>query len=475
MPSWFILVPFACVLVLNLAPKAWMSRFAFWLAAALTLAQLILAAGNRAIFQGAYADPLAKFFNFTLAIDGLSRLMLLSIAIVAFAALLTGRYSITTAAKRFNFTNLVLIALIGMNAVVMATDIFSLYVFLETSAISLFILIAASKDKLALEGAFKYLILSAIATVLILFSIALFVLFSGGTSFGLIHAALAEQGSAYLARLAVVLFLCGIFIKSGLVPFHGWLPDAYSSAATPVSVLLAGIVTKVTGVYVLMRLVTQVFVLDARAQNLLMFVGALSIIIGAYGALGQREFKRMLAYSSISQVGYIVLALGCGTPLAFAGAAFHLFNHAIFKSLLFVNACCLEKETGTLDIEKMSGLSQRMPVTAASSLVASLSTAGLPPLAGFWSKFIIILALMQAGKTTYAVVALLASVLTLGYFLILQRKVFFSKLGDGVSGVKEAGAGLVMLELFLTLITIGAGIAFPFVYSNLILPILSHQ
>jgi len=470
-PSWFILVPFACILILNLAPKTWMSRFAFWLAAALACAQLILAAGNQAILQGV-VDPLAKFFNFSLAIDGLSRLMLISIAIVVFAALLAGRYTIATAAKRFNFTNLVLIALIGMNAVVMSTDIFSLYVFVETSAISLFILIAANKDKSALEGAFKYFILSAIATVFILFSIALFVLLSGGTSFSLIRAALAGQGGAFLARLAMLLFLCGIFIKSGLVPFHGWLPDAYSSAATPVSILLAGIVTKVTGAYVLMRLVTQVFVLDARTQNLLMFVGALSIIVGAYGALGQREFKRMLAYSSISQVGYIVLALGCGTPLAFAGAAFHLFNHAIFKSLLFVNACCIEKETGTLDIEKMSGLSQRMPVTAASSLVASLSTAGLPPLAGFWSKFIIILALMQAGKNTYAITALLASALTLGYFLILQRKVFFSKPGEGVSGVKEAGTGLVLLELSLTLVTIGVGIAFPWVYNYLILPIL---
>lgn len=465
-----ILVPFAAVLLLNLPPKALMEKAAFWVVTLLALAQAALVLWHPAEFWSS-VDPLGRMFNFQLRADGLSQLMLLSIALVVNSALLASRYSIEDKVRRFNFTNLVLIAMTAMNVLVMATDIFSLYAFLEISAISLFILIAAKKDKFALEGAFKYLILSAIATVLILFSIALFVLLSGSTGFSAVQAALANPGNAFFVKLAMLLFLCGIFIKSGLVPFHGWLPDAYTAASTPVSILLAGIVTKATGVYVLLRMVTAVFIPDSRIAGLLMFVGAVSIIIGAFGAIGQRDFKRMLAYSSISQVGYIILAVGCGSPLALAGAAFHLFNHAIFKSLLFVNACCLEKEVQTLDMDKMGGLSERMPVTAATSTIAALSTAGLPPLAGFWSKFMIILALMKAGRLSYAFIAVLASVATLGYMLVLQRKVFFGKLNPGLENVKEAGVGMVFLQIILAAITIAVGVGFTYAYNQLIVPL----
>ncbi|MDP2906106.1 MAG: proton-conducting transporter membrane subunit [Candidatus Omnitrophota bacterium] len=471
MVSLFILAPFAAALILNLLPKALTHRLAFWVAAGLALAQAALVAFHPLLFWSAYPDPLGPFFNLQFSLDGLSLVTLLSIAIVVLATLVAGRYTITEESKRFNFTNLVLITLMGMNAVAMTTDLFSLYVFLEVCAIALFILIALKKDKLALEGAFKYLILSAIATVLMLFSIALFLLLSGGVSFSVIYGALSGSGGGFLAKLAMGLFLCGLFIKAGLAPFHAWLPDAHSSAPSAASVLLSGMVTKIPGAYILMRLVTSVFPLNPQMQNLLMFVGVFSIIIGAQGAFYQHNFKRMLAYSSVSQVGYIVLALGCGTPLAFAGAAFHLFNDAISKTLLFVNACCLEKETGTVDMDKMGGLGQRMPITNFSCLVGAFSAAGLPPLAGFWSKFIIILALMQAGKPVYATVAILASILTLGYALVMQRKIFFGGLADGLQQAKEAGIGLVLLESALALVVIAVGIGFAFMYNNFMLPV----
>jgi multicomponent Na+:H+ antiporter subunit D len=146
------------------------------------------------------------------------------------------------------------------------------------------------------------------------------------------------------------------------------------------------------------------------------------------------------------------------------GAAFHIFNHATFKSLLFVNAAAVEKQTGSLDIDKMGGLSAKMPVTGATSVIAILSTAGIPPLSGFWSKFIIILALWNSGKFAYASVALLASILTLAYFLTLQRKVFFGKIAHGLENIKEAGWDLILPQVILAVLIIGVGLVFPLVF-----------
>ncbi|MGA2775251.1 MAG: proton-conducting transporter membrane subunit [Candidatus Omnitrophota bacterium] len=451
MTSLLVLVPFFSLIVLNFPFKGLMRTFAFFWAALLSLAQIALTVFHPAWFWEGRAD-------------NLSSVMFLSIGIVVFISLFVARALITDEAQRANFVNLLFVALIGMNATVMVTDIFSLYVFIEITAVSSFVMIALQKDRLALEGAFKYFIMSAVATAMILSAIALMFFVSGSTSFSAVSAGLINSAGSGLTRTAIALFICGLLIKSGIVPFHGWLPDAYSAAPTPVSVLLAGIITKASGVYVLMRLVISVFGIIPSLQNLLMFSGALSIIVGALAALTQSDFKRMLAYSSISQIGYIILALGCGTPLALFGAAFHIFNHATFKSLLFVNAAAVEKQLGTLDMDKMGGLSAKMPVTGTTSVIAALSTAGIPPLSGFWSKLIIILALWNAGNFIYATVALLASILTLAYFLTLQRKVFFGKLAKGLENVEEADLNLVIPQLILAVLIIGVGLIFPFIF-----------
>jgi multicomponent Na+:H+ antiporter subunit D len=286
-------------------------------------------------------------------------------------------------------------------------------------------------------------------------------------------AAALKSGSNYLTILAVAIFIGGLSIKGGLVPFHGWLPDAYSSAPAGASVLLAGIVTKTTGIYTIIRLVTTVFGFTPQIKAVLLFVGALSIVVGALAALGQKDFKRMLAYSSISQMGYIILSLGTGTPLGLAGAVFHMFNHAIFKTQLFVNAAAVEEQTGTRDMDVMGGLSARMPVTGTTSVVAFLSTAGIPPLSGFWSKLIIIVAVWVSGYHFYAMVAVLASVITCAYFLSMQRRVFFGPLVEEFKNIKEAKMGILVPEVVLALLTIGIGLLFPYVLNSFILPIKS--
>ncbi|MCX5712507.1 MAG: proton-conducting transporter membrane subunit [Candidatus Omnitrophica bacterium] len=470
MLSLFISIPFLSLIVFNLPGKN-SGRVALSWSAILFLAQAVLALLFSINAINPVAMQLSRIFVFKLAMDPLSLLVLLSIGIVAFTALLAGNSLISEKTEKHNFINLLMVAVTGMNATCLAADLFSAYVFIEIVAVSSFVLIALQKDRLALEGSFKYIIMSSIATVLMLTSIALIILTCGDTDFGAIASGLAAQSGNPLVKLAVGLFLCGLFIKSGLVPFHGWLPDAYSAAPSAVSILLAGIITKVTGVYVLMRLVISVFGMNPQIQNLLMLFGTISIIFGALAALTQHDFKRMLAYSSISQVGYIILGLGCGTPLAIAGAAFHFFNHAIFKSLLFVNAAAVEKQAGTIHMDSLGGLSAKMPVTGTTSVIALLSTAGIPPLAGFWSKLIIIMALWSAGKFAYAYIAVIFSVVTLAYFLSMQRRVFFGKLQTGLEAVQEAGLGLTIPSALLAAITIAAGVCFPWVLDKLILPI----
>jgi len=453
--SLLILIPLLSVIILNLSFGRLMRKTAFSLCLALFVVQILLVLLP---ISGGF-EPI---FKFNLIVDDLSRVVLFCIGIVLSSALFVGEHLIKDDDQRFNFLNLLLIALAGMNGVVMVKDVFSLYVFLEITAVASFVLISLYRDRDALEAAFKYFVLSAIASVLMLSSIAILLLFSGDTGFSAINAAIITSQHSRLIMLAMGLFICGLFIKGGLMPFHGWLPDAYSAAPAPVSILLAGIVTKTVGIYALIRIVTLVFVFNDPIKYLLLFVGAISIVLGALAALGQSDFKRMLAYSSISQVGYIIIGLGCGTPLGIFGAIFHLLNHAVFKTLLFVNSAAVEKETGTTDMDKMSGLAEKMPLTGITSVLAVLSTAGIPPLSGFWSKLIIIMALWISGYRIFAVIAVTASVITLAYFLSLQRRVFWGKLGKEFNNIKEPGFMLAFPALVLAFIIVAVGILFPY-------------
>ncbi|HLE01854.1 MAG TPA: proton-conducting transporter membrane subunit, partial [Bdellovibrionota bacterium] len=345
--------------------------------------------------------------------------------------------------------------------------------FLEVTAVASYILISFGRGRDALEGAFKYLLLSSVATAMLLTAIGLMIGIAGGTSFALISDALKSQPNHLYAQLSLALFVAGLFIKSGLVPFHGWLPGAYSEAPSPVSVLLAGIITKTTGVYTLVRLVITVFGPHPTTQGLLLAFGAISIVVGAIAALTQNDFKRMLAYSSISQVGYIILGLGGGTEIAIAGAVLHLFNHAVFKTLLFVNASAVEQQTKTRDMNRLGGLSNRMPVTGTTSAIAFLSTAGIPPFSGFWSKLLIIIGVWKAGFPGYAILGIAASLLTLAYFLAMQRKMFFGKLMTGFEDLKEAGAWITIPAILLAALTFGLGVAAPWLFETFLIPIRS--
>jgi multicomponent Na+:H+ antiporter subunit D len=484
--SVLVLAPLAALILLNLPIKGQRTGLAYGLVLLLTAAQAAVLVFQPDLLR---AGAPGQVLGLSLAADELSFVLLLSAGMVIFITALVGHAMMADGKQRFYFMNVLLVSLIGMNGAVLVSDLFSLYVFLEITAVASFLLIAFNRDRHGLEGAFKYIIMSAVATVLMLTAIALFVLAAHSASFEVIHKAVCAPGANPLVRIALGAFICGLFIKGGLVPFHGWVPGAYSAAPAPVSVLLAGAATKISGIYGLIRLgligaysaappagpvgkpawVWDLFAGSASFSTLMLLIGMVSIVVGAFAAIAQTDMKRLLAWSSISQVGYIVLALGCGTPLAVVGAVFHVFNHATFKSLLFVNSAAVEQQLQTTDMERLGGLGGRMPFTATTSVVGLLSASGVPPLAGFWSKLLIILALWQADHRAYAILAVLMSVVTLAYLLLMQRKVFFGKVREGLEGTREASAGLVLASLALAGVTVGAGVLFPLLYHTFLL------
>ena len=167
---------------------------------------------------------------------------------------------------------------------------------------------------------------------------------------------IADPGSNKVVLFASVLFLMGFGLKAALVPFHAWLPDAHSSAPTPISAMLSGLLIKVLGVYVIARIFFNVFGITPKLSIILISLAVISMVMASFLAFGQTDIKRLLAYSTISQVGYIMLGLGVGTPLAMMGALFHLFNHSIAKSLLFLNSGSIEEISGTRDLNQISGI-----------------------------------------------------------------------------------------------------------------------
>lgn len=466
MPTLFVLIPFIGIIILNVFYSEKLKRMAYWLSSLVALIQMFMAA---TIILQILKDLFTRietnyFINFT--IDFYSAIVLFTIGLISFISLLVRKYS--SSKEIFNFANLILVIMIGMNGTVMVTDIFSLYVFLEITAVVSFILIAKSKELEALDGSFKYFLMSGIATILILTGIGILFMTFGSLGYSELSAGLNKISKVPPQLIIAFIFLiAGLSIKAGLVPFHMWVPGAYASSDNAVSILLAGIVTKAGGIYAILRLIKDVFNNIIVFQDVFAFLAIITIVAGALLAIGQKDFKKMLAFSSISQVGYIIIGAACGTPLGLLGAFLHFFNHATFKSLLFVNSAAVESQTGTRNLDKLQGLASKMKITGGTSVVGFLSTAGIPPLSGFWSKFIIIIALWQTGFQAYAVIALLASLLTLAYFLILQRKVFFGKPSEEFANIKEANFGYTSSALLLAIITVLVGIGFPFILSFL--------
>ncbi len=391
--------------------------------------------------------------------DGLSSLMLLLINGIGFLVALYSAEFIKRYGSVARYYGLFLFMTAGMNGAVLAGDLFNLYVFIEIAGVASYALVAFGRKAEDLEASFRYAVLGSVASTLILAAIVLVYAVTGTLDLDHVAAGLADVGRSGPLHLALGLLLAGLALKAALAPFHAWLPDAHPAAPAPVSAMLSGVLIKAIGVYAIGRLVFNVVGPTAEILAALRWLGVLSMALGGLLALRQQDIKRMLAYSSIGQIGYVVVGLGLGTPLGVAGALFHLVNHAVCKSLLFLDAGAVERAAGTRDLGELGGLGRVIPVASRTTLIASLSISGVPPFGGFWSKLLIVIACIEAGSLGLGLAAVLFSVVTLGYQLRLQRGCFERPAPAGAAALVAGTPPLMAAPMVaLSVLCIGMGL-----------------
>jgi multicomponent Na+:H+ antiporter subunit D len=431
------------------------------------LALAVLCIGRSGVYEmGSRHIPL----GINLVLDGLSRLMLLVISVVAAAAMLFSAEYMERYTAKAKYLSLFLLMVGGMNGVVLSGDIFNLFVFLEVASIASYALVGFGCGHEELEAAFKYTVLGTIASLFVLFGIALVYGNTGTLNMAYISKAIHGSGVNAGLGFALGLFIVGFGLKAALVPFHAWLPDAHPSAPAPISAMLSGVLIKTLGVYALARVVFNLFGVSLSVGWLLIVLGILSMVAGAFLAIGQWDLKRLMAYSSISQIGYVVLGIGLGAlilakgdslawaSLAIFGGLFHLANHAVYKSLLFLTSGSVEMATGTRQLKQMGGLAGKLPFTRAACAVASASIVGIPPFSGFWSKLILIVAAVQAHYYWIAAVIIFVSLCTLIMYLKVQRYAFLGELPEKLRQVQEKGGSMRVAMLSLTCLCVLMGL-----------------
>jgi multicomponent Na+:H+ antiporter subunit D len=408
-------------------------------------------------------------FGINLVIDGLSSLLLLAISFVSFAAMLFSIRYMEQYTAKIKYLSLFMLMVAGMNGVVLSGDIFNLFVFLEIASIASYALVGFGCEHEELEASFKYMVLGSVASTFLLFGIALVYGNTASLNMAYISGIIRETGMNNGLAFALVLFFVGFGLKAALVPFHAWLPDAHPSAPAPISAMLSGILIKTLGVYALTRFVFNIFGITEVTGWLILVLGLVSMVIGAFLAIGQADLKRLMAYSSISQIGYVVLGIGLGAillvkgqttlaALALLGGLLHLVNHAVYKSLLFLTSGSVEMATGTRQMKQMGGLASKLPYTRASCAIASASIIGIPPVSGFWSKLVLVIAAVLSGFYWIAAVIIFVSFCTLFMYLKVHRDVFLGDLPEKLQDVKESKGSMLYSMVFLACLCVFMGL-----------------
>ncbi|MBR2783635.1 MAG: NADH-quinone oxidoreductase subunit L [Firmicutes bacterium] len=468
----FIGLPLLAVAGLNLAGRRLTRRICQSLGVFVGLAQMAVAVISQLLLLQYHKSSVSfsEFWDMTLAdgaaylrVDTFSLIALFCVGLAVTAAFLLKWFD--SERNAFNFTNMALLLMLGLNGAALVTDLFSLYIFIEISGLCSYTLTALYRDERGLEGGFKQLIMGALASALILMGLAFMFMESGSLRYDALAQFYAEElPLPILDHLAFLFLISGIGLKAGLVPFHFWLPDAYEGAPAPVAVLLSGAATQMIGTYALIRIMGELkgMTADPVANMILLLLGLLTIFVGALGALGQQDLKRCLAYSVISQLGYIVLGVSCGNVFGFVGAILHFFTLSLGNTVLFLDAAAVSLSAGTTDMLRLGGLQKQMPVVGITNLIAFLSNAGLPPTVGFWSKLLIIIAVWQSGSGFIAGLALVSGILTVACFLRVQNKVFFGPDVEELSAVSGPRGGIAVSSLTLSGMIILAGLLIPF-------------
>lgn len=406
------------------------------------------------LFEG--ADANLEFHAWlSLRVDGLSALILLAIAV---SGCLITLYSIgyMRGRKRQRAYFAYLLWTIGASyGAVLANDLLIFLVFWGVLALLLFLLIGLAGPSAA-EAARKAMLIVGGADALLVLGVALLWDLTGSTRMD--SGPLPVEGA--VAHFTFLTFVAAAFAKAGAMPLHSWLPDCSEKALVPVTALLPASLDKLLGVYLLVRCVEDLFRPGEAMLSALMMLGAITIVGGGLMALVQRDLKRLFAYSSISQVGYMVLGIACFTPLGIAAALFHLVNNTVYKSCLFLCGGAVEQAAGTTDLDRLGGLGNAMPATFAVFAVAALSIAGIPPLSGFASKWMIYQGVIGVGESggagwiVWLAVAMVGSALTLAGIVKVLHAVFLCKPSPDLTRHTIHDADATMLVPMAVLATI---------------------
>jgi len=360
------------------------------------------------------------------------------------------------------YFTLVLAMITGMVGTVFAGDFFTLFLFWELMCISSYVLVAFRKQTWEpVEAGFKYLIMSVSGSVLILMAIALLYGMTGTVNLAVLSGRLGGVELTPAAErwvyFALVLVITGFGIKASIVPLHTWLPDAHPAAPTPISALLSGVVIK-TGVYALCRISFLIFPLIHFHWGILIgVISVLTMTVGNIMALLQNDIKRILAYSSISQIGYILIGVAVGTQLGLTGAILHVFNHALMKGAAFLCAGAFIHAVGTRMLDELSGIGRRMPLSTIALCITFFGLIGIPPLSGFISKLILFEA-ASAGMVWLTIAGIINTAISTGYYLRFINIIIRHESSERVTVAKEAPVTMLAPIFIMALLIILFGI-----------------
>ena len=383
---------------------------------------LVMVTGEGTAYGGAFlSDPFAKFMKVLSLIGSITALVM------------TVGHARTEQLDRFEFPVLIVLATLGMLLMISANDLISLYLSLELQSLALYVVAAINRDSLrSTEAGLKYFVLGALSSGMLLYGMSLVYGFTGHTGFQAIAAALSAEGRSLGLVFGLVFILAGIAFKISAVPFHMWTPDVYEGAPTPVTAFFSA-APKVAAMAMMVRIVIEAFQpIAADWQQIVVFISIASMVLGAFGAIGQRNIKRMMAYSSIGHMGYALVGLASGSMAGVRGVALYMLVYMVMTLGAF--ACILamrRKEGGNVEnIDDLAGLSATNPFMATALTAIMFSLAGIPPLGGFFAKYFVFMAAIEAHLYALSIIGVLASVVGAYYYLRVVKVMWFDEATD---------------------------------------------
>lgn len=381
-------------------------------AALLAVAAWLLVSVSRAGIQATQIGNWPAPFGITLVADLLSAIMVVLAGLMGFAVAVYSLFSIDARRESFGYYPLLQVLLMGVCGAFLTGDIFNLYVWFEVLLIASFVLVALGGERPQLEGAIKYVTLNLVSSALFLAAVGMLYGVAGTLNMADLARQLSMLDRPGLVMALAMLFLVAFGIKAAVFPLFFWLPASYHTPPIAVSAIFAGLLTKV-GVYALIRVFTLLFVQDTGfTHQLILLIAGLTMITGVLGAAAQQEIRRILSFHIVSQIGYMIMGLALFTPLALAGTVFYLVHHIIVKTNLFLVGGAVHHLRGSYELDKLGGLYRAAPGLAILFLIPALSLAGVPPLSGFWAKFVLVKAGLQTEEYLIVITALAVSLLT---------------------------------------------------------------